>query len=288
MGSSVRRGAGYVVVLATTPAYADLRRADDVRVRTRSPPPAARVIGTGETRSRRNHASDDHCCRPAGRSGRNRGALGVRDRVPVLPAAGDADPDGRGDPGGGAAPALDAAAGHGAGTVHGGRVPAQRRRDGQPDRRGGNRCVDQHGRPDARGDHCRRRWGGRRGPAASRQFVNNSFGSLGIFVFPRHHCFMYVALLTYTAPQTEVDYALPDHCDWLRKQFTRGLFLVSGKGTDKADQVILTRPVLRGKLDAVLATDPFVVQRLARYEVIEFTATRTAQEFLTINEALAS
>jgi uncharacterized protein YciI len=103
-----------------------------------------------------------------------------------------------------------------------------------------------------------------------------------------YHYVMYIALLTYTAPQTEVDYALPDHCDWLRTQFTRGLFLVSGKGTDKADHVILTRPVLRGKLDAVLATDPFVVQRLARYEVIEFTATRTAQELLTINEALAS
>jgi hypothetical protein len=38
----------------------------------------------------------------------------------------------------------------------------------------------------------------------------------------------------------------------------------------------------------VLASYPFVVQRLARYDVIEFTATRTAQELLAINEALAS
>ncbi|MEA5358041.1 hypothetical protein VA596_00720 [Amycolatopsis sp., V23-08] len=99
---------------------------------------------------------------------------------------------------------------------------------------------------------------------------------------------MYIALLTYTAPETEVDYALPDHSDWVRTQFTRGLFLVSGKGTGAADQVILTRPILRGKLDAVLASDPFVIQRLARYAVIEFTATRTAQELVAINEALAS
>jgi uncharacterized protein YciI len=99
---------------------------------------------------------------------------------------------------------------------------------------------------------------------------------------------MYLALLTYTAPETEVDYALPDHSDWLRTQFTRGLFLLSGKGTGAADHVILTRSLLRGKLDAVLASDPFVVQRLARYDVIEFTATRTAQELLAINEALAS
>jgi uncharacterized protein YciI len=99
---------------------------------------------------------------------------------------------------------------------------------------------------------------------------------------------MYIALLTYTAPETEVDYALPDHSEWVRKQFTKGLFLVSGKGNGAADQVILTRPVLRGKLDAVLASDPFVVRRLARYDVIEFTATRTARELLAINEAIAS
>jgi uncharacterized protein YciI len=99
---------------------------------------------------------------------------------------------------------------------------------------------------------------------------------------------MYIALLTYTAPETEVDYALPDHSDWMRKQFTKGIFLVAGKGNGRADQVILTRSCLRGKLDAVLATDPFVVQRLARYDVIEFTATRTAQELLAINEAIAS
>src|SRR3954447_14809470 len=99
---------------------------------------------------------------------------------------------------------------------------------------------------------------------------------------------MYIALLTYTAPETEVDYALPDHSDWLRKQFTKGIFLVSGRGSGAADHVILTRPCLRGKLDAVLASDPFVVRRLARYDVIEFTATRTAQELLAINEAIAS
>jgi uncharacterized protein YciI len=103
-----------------------------------------------------------------------------------------------------------------------------------------------------------------------------------------YHRSMYIALLTYTAPETEVGYALPDHSEWLRKQFTKGVFLVSGKGSGVADQVILTRSVLRGKLDAVLASDPFVIRRLARYEVIEFTATRTAQELLAINEALAS
>ncbi|PFG49799.1 uncharacterized protein YciI [Amycolatopsis sulphurea] len=99
---------------------------------------------------------------------------------------------------------------------------------------------------------------------------------------------MYIALLSYTAPRNEVDYTLAEHAEWLRAQFSHGLFLVSGNGHEDADQVILTRPCLRGKLDAVLATDPLVLQRLARYRVIEFSATRTAGGFHTINEALAS
>lgn len=99
---------------------------------------------------------------------------------------------------------------------------------------------------------------------------------------------MYIALLAYTAPRNEVDYALAEHAEWLRTHFSRGLFLVSGKGDTEHDQVILTRPCVRGKLDAVLATDPLVVQRLAHYTVIEFSATRTSHEFHAINEALAS
>ena len=70
-----------------------------------------------------------------------------------------------------------------------------------------------------------------------------------------------------------------------REQHLRGL--LEGWDTEH-DQVILTRPCVRGKLDAVLATDPLVVQHLAHYTVIEFSATRTAHEFHAINEALAS
>ncbi|MBB4688925.1 YciI family protein [Amycolatopsis jiangsuensis] len=99
---------------------------------------------------------------------------------------------------------------------------------------------------------------------------------------------MYIALLSFTAPRNEVDYALAEHADWLRGHFEHGLFLVSGNGNEEADQVILTRPCLRGKLDAVLATDPLVLRRLAHYRVIEFSATRTAGGFHTVNEALVS
>jgi hypothetical protein len=44
----------------------------------------------------------------------------------------------------------------------------------------------------------------------------------------------------------------------------------------------------RGKLEALLATDPLDLAGMVRHEVVEFEATRTAPELARVNEALAS
>ncbi|GAB3504069.1 YciI family protein [Amycolatopsis cihanbeyliensis] len=98
---------------------------------------------------------------------------------------------------------------------------------------------------------------------------------------------MYVVLVNYTAPIQEIDYALPDHAEWLAKQYEQGNFLASGRRNPRTGGVIIARPMLRGKLDAILATDPFAVQHLAHHEVIEFSPTKTAPELREINEAVA-
>lgn len=97
---------------------------------------------------------------------------------------------------------------------------------------------------------------------------------------------MYVVTITYTAPLQEVDYALPDHAEWLAKQYEAGLFLASGRTDSHDGGVIIARPMPRGKLDAVLATDPFAIQHLVRYDVTAFEATRTAPELTKFNEAV--
>ncbi|GDY29958.1 YciI family protein [Gandjariella thermophila] len=98
---------------------------------------------------------------------------------------------------------------------------------------------------------------------------------------------MYVVLLTYTAPPADIDRALPDHVDWLTRQYEAGYFLVSGRRNPRTGGVIVARPMSRMKLDAILATDPFAMGELARYEVIEFRATRTAPELATLREPLS-
>jgi uncharacterized protein YciI len=96
---------------------------------------------------------------------------------------------------------------------------------------------------------------------------------------------MYIALLKYIKPLDLVDLALPDRTDWLDKQYQAGCFLASGKIASGDGGVIVVKPMPRGKLDALLASDPFVAQKLASYEVVDFKATRTAPELAKINEA---
>ncbi|QWF76783.1 YciI family protein [Amycolatopsis sp. CA-230715] len=99
---------------------------------------------------------------------------------------------------------------------------------------------------------------------------------------------MYIALQKYLEPEIEVDYSLAEHMIWLRKQFERGIFVAAGKCTTDSGRVILVRPLGQDKLRAILATDPLVLRHLARYELVEFSPTRTADDLLGINEALAS
>ncbi len=98
---------------------------------------------------------------------------------------------------------------------------------------------------------------------------------------------MYVVLLTYTAPQVEIDYVLPDHAEWLDRQYERGYLLASGRKADHSGEVLLAKPMSVDKLKAALAGDPLVLRDLARHEIVEFSATRTGPELRALNETLA-
>ncbi|WP_020664958.1 YciI family protein [Amycolatopsis benzoatilytica] len=97
---------------------------------------------------------------------------------------------------------------------------------------------------------------------------------------------MFVVVLTYTAPLDEIDQAMPDHVEWLSKQYDDGHFLASGRQNPRIGGVIITRPMDRANLDAILAADPFAIKGLASYEIIEFSPTRTAPELGLVNEIL--
>jgi uncharacterized protein YciI len=97
---------------------------------------------------------------------------------------------------------------------------------------------------------------------------------------------MYIVMLAYTAPREEIDYLLADHVEWLARHYVAGHFLCSGRRPENTGRVILTRPMPRGRLEALLATDPLDLNHMVRHEVVEFEATSTCPDMARVNEAI--
>ncbi|MEY9964482.1 uncharacterized protein YciI [Streptacidiphilus sp. MAP12-16] len=95
---------------------------------------------------------------------------------------------------------------------------------------------------------------------------------------------MYVVTLTYTAPLEQIDALVPAHREWLDRNYADGAFLASGAQIPRVGGVVLARAESRAALDAVLAGDPFRVGGVATYQVVEFTATKTAPELAFLKE----
>jgi uncharacterized protein YciI len=95
---------------------------------------------------------------------------------------------------------------------------------------------------------------------------------------------MFLIDLQYEAPLAEVDASLADHVTFLREQYERGIFLLSGRKVPRTGGIILARGVSREELDALLEMDPFKARRLARYTVTEFLAGMTAAELAVFRE----
>ncbi|WP_042414291.1 YciI family protein [Streptacidiphilus anmyonensis] len=99
---------------------------------------------------------------------------------------------------------------------------------------------------------------------------------------------MFVATLSYTAPIEQVDALLLEHRAWLDDQYAKGVLLASGAKVPRTGGVVLAGGLDRAALDQVLAEDPFAKGGVARYDVVEFTATKTAECLADYREQPAS
>jgi uncharacterized protein YciI len=91
---------------------------------------------------------------------------------------------------------------------------------------------------------------------------------------------MFLLLSRYVKPLEEVDRFIPEHRAFLERYYAQGLFIVSGPMQPRKGGVIVTADAPRATIDAILAEDPFVRERISEYEIIEFTATKRAERFL--------
>lgn len=89
---------------------------------------------------------------------------------------------------------------------------------------------------------------------------------------------MFVVSLTYKVPDETVDFHRAGHMAWLKDAFDAGVFLASGRRVPAVGGVLLSKAD-RATLDASLAKDPFYINGVAEFAVIEFTATSVAEGY---------
>ena len=86
---------------------------------------------------------------------------------------------------------------------------------------------------------------------------------------------MFILTLTYIAPLEEVDRHVPAHMDWIKAGYASGTFLASGRKVPRTGGFILAKGD-RTDIEALVATDPFMVAGVTTYDITEVAVAFTA------------
>ncbi|OCL19150.1 YciI family protein [Gilliamella sp. wkB171] len=90
---------------------------------------------------------------------------------------------------------------------------------------------------------------------------------------------MFIFSITYLKPVSEVEKYLPQHIDYLERHYQSGHFIASGRKVPRIGGIILCRAESREQAIAIMQKDPFCIQQIAQYELIEFIPTKFAKQF---------
>lgn len=91
---------------------------------------------------------------------------------------------------------------------------------------------------------------------------------------------MFIAILSYKKPLEDVDRFLQAHRDYLAKHYAAGDFIASGPQTPRTGGVIMIKAENRAAVDSIIAQDPFNINSIADYQIVEFTPTMLCDDSL--------
>lgn len=95
---------------------------------------------------------------------------------------------------------------------------------------------------------------------------------------------MFIVILTYKKPLEEVDRFLQAHRNWLDTHYAAGDFITSGPRIPRAGGVIMMKADNREAAERIITFDPFNINGIADYQIVEFTPTKLGSPLL--NEIL--
>lgn len=85
---------------------------------------------------------------------------------------------------------------------------------------------------------------------------------------------MFIFILTYKKPLSEVEKHLEAHRDYLDTHYSAGKFIASGRQEPRVGGVILCRAESRKEAESLAYSDPFYINQIADYQIIEFLPTK--------------
>ena len=89
---------------------------------------------------------------------------------------------------------------------------------------------------------------------------------------------MFVIELIYKADLAQIDAHMKAHVAFLKKYYSAGNFLVSGRKIPRDGGIILAVGENRERIEAIIREDPFVSRGLVDYRIIEFRASQRADD----------
>ena len=88
---------------------------------------------------------------------------------------------------------------------------------------------------------------------------------------------MFILLLTYKRPLSEVDNYLPAHVIYLDKYYSQGKFIASGRQIPRVGGVIFCKAENKSEVENIIQDDPFFSNGIADYNIVEFMPSRFAE-----------
>ncbi|MCM1356058.1 MAG: YciI family protein [Staphylococcus sp.] len=89
---------------------------------------------------------------------------------------------------------------------------------------------------------------------------------------------MFITILTYKKPLSEVDKYLQAHRDYLAEHYAAGDFIASGPQNPRIGGVIMIKAADREAVNSIFSQDPFNINGIADYQIVEFTPTMFCDE----------
>ena len=90
---------------------------------------------------------------------------------------------------------------------------------------------------------------------------------------------MFVVSSSYVKPLAEVDKHMEAHLAFLEKYYQAGKFICSGRKKPRTGGLIFANAKDPDEIQQIMSEDPFSVNQIDVYEVIEFSPTKYAPDF---------